>query len=1104
VTSTTTADVAPVPSAGAPRGLRPWSDYGAYLFDLDGVVTRTAAVHAAAWKRLFDGYLSERAARDGGGTPEPFDIEDDYRQYVDGRPRYDGVATFLASRGIHLDRGEAGDGPDVETCAGLGNRKDAFFTEVVESEGVATFEDAVELIDAVRAAGVPTAVVSASANCEAVLTRVGLLDRFDVRVTGIEAADWGLPGKPQPDTFLKAAELLGVAPGDAVVLEDAISGVRAGRAGGFALVVGVDRLGEPEDLAENGADVVLGDLRDLMTLAPAEAPAPARVERPAVRVLAEAVVLVLPEDGSIDTGERPPVEPGEDHHPNLDELLDGLRSAGVAVVVTNAGPGAGTVVGETAERLARRGIGSGLVLVVGATDGVALPPVAARAHLVPGGMLPSAALLRDQLDRRTAGRVPSIDEDPAWTITLTGDALASRRPNRALLTVSDTQFGTRGSREEDGPGEHPKVLAAGIYDDAADPPRMLEGPSWTGLHLLRRPDQGQDRRTLDLRTGVLRRDQPAEPVPLRTVRFATLARPGGVVLRAEGSGDWLRAGASLRPPATDGTFVRHQERARTTAETHTGQGGAIAAAAHQETRVVGDRHVVERLGCLRGDRDGASRLDEAVACLEEMREIGFDGLLAEQREAWARRWDETLVSIDGDPDMELAVRFSLFHLMGSAPTSDESAVGARGVTGPDYKGHVFWDTDVFMLPFFAATCPEAARAMLEYRIRRLGPAYDAARAEGRRGARFAWESARTGEDVTPREIRPPGGPVIPIYTGTHEDHIVADVAWAAVQYAAWTGDEDFLRGPGLPLVLDTARYWASRVRVDESGRGHIENVIGPDEYHELIDDNVFTNVMARWNLRRAAELAEEVGGVADDEIAEWRRVADSVVVRYDPATGVYEQFAGYHELEPLIIKEMAQTPVAADLMLGRPRIQASQVIKQPDVLMLHHLVPEEVEPGTLHANMEFYEPRTAHGSSLSPAIHAGLFAREERWEDSLRLFTMACRLDLENLNHTTAGGLHMATFGGVWQALVFGYLGMRPEGAALHVDPRVPPSWETLRLRLRFRGVRVHVEAGPRSMRLWAEGEVRVAVPGSVGPDVVGPDGAQWEREGDGWRAATR
>ncbi len=304
--------------------------------------------------------------------------------------------------------------------------------------------------------------------------------------------------------------------------------------------------------------------------------------------------------------------------------------------------------------------------------------------------------------------------------------------------------------------------------------------------------------------------------------------------------------------------------------------------------------------------------------------------------------------------------------MASAAVTGESAVGPRGLSGPTYRGHVFWDTDIFMLPFFAATCPPAARAMLEYRIRRLHPARQAAAQRGFRGAKFPWESAEDGLDVTPTIDLPPFGPAIPILTGAHEEHIVADVAWAAIQYAEWTGDDALLAGEGRPLLLDTARYWASRIR--RSGDGsHIDDVIGPDEYHERVDDDAYTNVMARWNLRRAAELAEAGQDVTQDEIDDWRRIADALVDNFDPVTGLYEQFAGYHALEKVLVRDLAaDPPVAADLLFGRLRIGRSQIIKQPDVLMLHHLVPEETAPGSLRPNLDFYVPRCAHGSSLSP------------------------------------------------------------------------------------------------------------------------------------------
>lgn len=244
------------------RTARPLDGFDAWLFDLDGVITRTAAVHATAWKELFDEFL-RRWADEHGDAFVPFEIATDYVRYVDGRRRYDGVATFLTSRGIELPRGDADDDPDERTVCGLGNRKDHYFLRALEEQGVEVFDDAVALLDAGRRAGKRLAVVSASENCDRILETVGLLDRFGARITGKEAAAWHLPGKPAPDTFVKAAELLGVAPEQAVVLEDALTGVEAGRAGGFGLVVGVDRGGAGEALATHGADLVSTNLADL-------------------------------------------------------------------------------------------------------------------------------------------------------------------------------------------------------------------------------------------------------------------------------------------------------------------------------------------------------------------------------------------------------------------------------------------------------------------------------------------------------------------------------------------------------------------------------------------------------------------------------------------------------------------------------------------------------------------------------------------------------------------------------------------------------------------------------------------------------------------------
>ena len=473
--------------------------------------------------------------------------------------------------------------------------------------------------------------------------------------------------------------------------------------------------------------------------------------------------------------------------------------------------------------------------------------------------------------------------------------------------------------------------------------------------------------------------------------------------------------------------------------------------------------------------------DQAVAQLERARALGSDALLAEHRREWSRRWAGSDIRIEGDEQLQLAVRVALFHLMASVPRRGEAAVGARGMTGHAYRGHVFWDADLFVLPFLAATEPAAARAMLEYRYNRLPAALAAAQSEGRRGARFPWESAASGFDVTPHSGRDHSGRVVPIRTGEAERHVVGDVAWAACWYVDWTGDRSFAAGAGLRILVETARYWASGVRLGSSGRGHIYGVIGPDEYHEPVDDNAFTNVLARWNLRRAAAAVDMFsdGSVNAAERRTWLDLADALVDGFDPETGLYEEFAGFFDLDPVLIRDVApRRPITADLLLGPERVRRSQIVKQADVLMLHHLLPDEVASGSLAANVEYYEPRTAHGSSLSPGVHAALLARAARTEDALAALEIASRIDLDDLTQTGVGGVHLGAMGSVWQALALGFAGLRPSGDALRVDPVLPETWSALGIAVRFRDVPLRLRVEPERIVANAPAPIALLVDG--------------------------
>jgi trehalose/maltose hydrolase-like predicted phosphorylase len=333
--------------------------------------------------------------------------------------------------------------------------------------------------------------------------------------------------------------------------------------------------------------------------------------------------------------------------------------------------------------------------------------------------------------------------------------------------------------------------------------------------------------------------------------------------------------------------------------------------------------------------------------------------------------------------------------------------------------------------------------------------------------------------------------VVAIHTGAREEHIVADVAWAAACYLDWSGDDAFAAAEAPRLFAATARYWASRARLDDGGRAHIEHVIGPDEYHEDISDDAFTNAMARWNLRRAAAHTPRASDVSVDEARRWGAIAEALVDGFDPATGVYEQFAGFWNLEPLIIAEIAKSrPIAGDVLLGPERTRRAQVLKQADVLMLHHMVPDDVAPGSLLPNLLFYEPRTSHGSSLSSGVHAALFARAGRLDEAVRWLRLTSRIDLDDISGSTAGGVHLAAMGSVWQALVFGFAGLRPRGAALALDPRLPTAWRALELRLRFRGSRVRVRIEPAATWVYADPPVPV-IPRGGRPVVASSSGAR-------------
>ncbi|MBV9788223.1 MAG: glycoside hydrolase family 65 protein, partial [Chloroflexi bacterium] len=388
------------------------------------------------------------------------------------------------------------------------------------------------------------------------------------------------------------------------------------------------------------------------------------------------------------------------------------------------------------------------------------------------------------------------------------------------------------------------------------------------------------------------------------------------------------------------------------------------------------------------------------------------------------------------------------------------------LTGERYKGHVFWDTEIFVFPFFVYTHPPTARALLMYRYHTLPAARDKARVHGYRGALYAWESTDSGVDVTPPFVYNSAGERLEILTGIQEHHISADIAYALWQYWHATQDEEFLLIAGAEMLLEMARFWASRAERGDDGRYHIRTVIGPDEFHEHADDNAYTNRMASWVLQRGLEvvdwlkaehpqrwheLATQIS-FADDELADWREVADNLVDNFDPATGLFEQHRGYYDLEYIDLQSYEPRNTTMDVLLGWQRLTKTQIIKQADVVMLLFLLGDRYPREIHETNFRFYEPRTSHDSSLSPSFHALAAARLGEIDLARRYFTKAANIDLDfTRGVTAAGGVHIAALGGMWQALAFGFGGMFVEANGLRFEPHVPDDWGELGFTIQWR-----------------------------------------------------
>ena len=481
--------------------------------------------------------------------------------------------------------------------------------------------------------------------------------------------------------------------------------------------------------------------------------------------------------------------------------------------------------------------------------------------------------------------------------------------------------------------------------------------------------------------------------------------------------------------------------------------------------------------------------------LRALLRAGQPRALAGQQRAWQIRWKRADVVIGGHVGDRAAVRFNIFHLLSLDPEEDlDVSIGAKGLHGEGYRGHFFWDTEIFMLPFYLATRPATARNLLLYRCRRLAGARRHASDWGQRGARFPWESCTTGGDVSPTKPRDILAGQVGSQPVEHfQVHITADIAYAVARYRLATGDDEFFREHGAQLLIETAQFWASRVEWDSARQRYvIRNVQCVDEFHVHVDNNAFTNYLAAENLRLAGAAVAELRrrapallrrlrratGLTDKEVRAWAKIRDGLVLPFDPATGLVEQFDGYFALTSIKVGFDANGwPFLPPEFWSGPWRQ-SQVIKQADVVLATYLLPDTFSDAAKRANFLFYEERDEQSSSLSPSSYAILGAEVGEVERAYRSFRVSAYRDL--VFRKNNDGIHAACLGATWQACVNGFGGLRVRADGLHFRPRLPRVWNRLAYAVVWQGRRIAVEITPAtvSVRLVAGNPLAVTIHG--------------------------
>lgn len=1000
--------------------------FDAVIFDLDGVITKTALVHSSAWKKMFDEFLTEYSKQKGIPFKE-FTHAGDYLPYVDGKPRYKGVEDFLTSRNIKLPFGDPADSHDKETVCGLGNRKDYAFNEILKRDGVGVYESTVNLIRQLKADKVRVGVASSSKNCAIVLEAAGLIELFETRVDGLVSAELNLKGKPEPDIFTTAADNLGASYARSVIVEDAVSGVQAGKKGDFGLVLGVAREENERELLLHGADLVVADLAEISI---------------------EGINDWFSAGIETDTWTLT--------YQDFDPLKERTREA--LLTIGNGYFGTRGAMEETASSSVHSpgtyiaGLYNRLVSKVGERmveneDFVNAPdwlPVTFRIEKEPWFDFDKVKFLEfnKTLDFRTGvysrrlvfedgqGRITSIDSQRFASMN---------NPHQAALQYTITPL------------------------------------SYSGNITIRSGING-----LIINEGVERYSQ-LNQTHLKPTEEGHQANIIDVVVETTQSGITIAQAVAHR------LFLEEQELKQ---EPRTNSSPARAFQEFTTQVIQGQSITLEKIVAIYTSKpdDVTNPTGKALKLAKVPQR--YNELAALSADAWRDIWNKIDLKIEGSRMDQKLLRLHLYHLIVSASPHNKSidaSFTARGLHGEAYRGHIFWD-ELFILPFYNIHFPETARATLMYRYNRLERAREYASQHGYKGAMFPWQSGSDGREETQVvHLNPLTGEWGDDFSSLQR-HVSLAIAYNVWKYFNTTGDMEFLRDYGIEMFLEICRFWASKtIYNSETKRYSIPGVMGPDEFHEKypdsdqggLRDNAYTNILVAWVFKKACLMLDRMDQEAEkvkkkihlttDEINNWKDIGHNLNLAISNQ-GIIAQYDGYFELKELdwdyyrtkygniyrldrILKAEGKSP------------DEYKVAKQADTLMIFYILDEkEVKEimsdmgykpvnDLLKRNMDYYLGRTSHGSTLSKVVHAQLANMTGDAKLSSELYEDALSSDYNDIQGgTTAEGIHLGVMAGTILIALQSFAGLSLSGEHIRINPRLLKKWQSISFKFSFRG----------------------------------------------------